>query len=194
METMTRWNRLKRWVAPGPRHGAGGRRLRPDAGSRLHGLVTLVDRDGRATMSELGALAWPITAAMLGETALGLCDTKLVGALGAAALGGVGMAGMVLFLGYAMIFGLMRGVKVRTAYAVGEGRPGDAVRYAHAGALLGAAAGVAIWAGGAEATHRWSAAMSSSEAYTSITSSRSTRIARMRAGRLHASSVVVSQT
>jgi multidrug resistance protein, MATE family len=36
-------------------------------------------------------------------------------------------------------------VKVRTAYAVGEGRPGDAVRYAQAGALLGAAAGFLIW-------------------------------------------------
>jgi multidrug resistance protein, MATE family len=142
---MVRWNRLKRWVAPGLRSFAGGWRLRPDAGSRLQGLVALAGHDGRATMRELVTLAWPIAAAMLGEVALGLCDTKLVGALGAAALGGVGMAGMLLFLGYAMIFGLMRGVKVRTAYAVGEGRPGDAVRYAQAGALLGAAAGVAIW-------------------------------------------------
>lgn len=103
------------------------------------------EEDARATMRELVALAWPITAAMLGETALGLCDTKLVGSLGAAALGGVGMAGTLLFLGYSLVFGLMRGVKVRTAYAVGEGRPGDAVRYAQAGALLGAAVGVAIW-------------------------------------------------
>ena len=97
-------------------------------------------------MQELVALAWPIAAGMLGETALGLCDTKLVGALGAAAIGGVGMAGMLLFVGYAMIFGLMRGVKVRTAYAVGEGRPGAAVRYAEAGAVLGAAAGVLLFA------------------------------------------------
>ncbi len=143
---MSLWNRLKRWVAPGLRWVAGGWRLRPDAGSRLDGLVTAAERERRATMSELVTLAWPIAAGMLGETALGLCDTKLVGALGAAALGGVGMAGVLLFLGYALIFGLMRGVKVRTAYAVGEGRPGDAVRYAHAGALLGAAAGVVIWA------------------------------------------------
>lgn len=140
---MARWNRLKRWVAPSLRLVAGGLRLRPDTGSRRHGLS---GRDGRATMIELTALAWPIAAGMLGETALGLCDTKLVGVLGAAALGGVGMAGTLLFLGYAMVFGLMRGVKVRTAYAVGEGRPGDAVRYGEAGAILGAAAGVAIWA------------------------------------------------
>lgn len=143
---MSLWTRLKRWVAPGLRFGAGRRSPRLDAGWRLGGLALLGGEERRATMKELVALAWPITAAMLGETALGLCDTKLVGALGAAALGGVGMAGMLLFVGYALIFGMMRGVKVRTAYAVGERRPGDAVRYAQAGALLGAAAGVGLWA------------------------------------------------
>jgi MATE family multidrug resistance protein len=97
-------------------------------------------------MRELFALAWPVAAGMLGETALGLCDTKLVGALGPAALGGVGVATMVLFLNYALIFGLMRGVKVRTAYAVGHGHPEDAVRYAEAGALLALGAGVVIFA------------------------------------------------
>ncbi len=151
---MDHYNRLKRWVAPGlralARALAGGRSLRPDAGSRPHGLAARTTSgffgpSGRATMQELVTLAWPIAAGMLGETALGLCDTKLVGALGASAIGGVGMAGMLLFVGYAMIFGLMRGVKVRTAYAVGEGRPGAAVRYAEAGALLGAAVGLVLW-------------------------------------------------
>src|SRR4051794_33831999 len=107
---MSWWNRLKRWVAPGLRLVAGGWRLRPDTGLRLNGRVERAGEDARATMRELVTLAWPITAAMLGETALGLCDTKLVGALGAAALGGVGMASILLFLGYALIFGLMRGV------------------------------------------------------------------------------------
>ncbi len=139
--------RLKRRLAPGlgalSRAVLGGRGLRPDTGWRGKGL----DARARAsTMRELVTLAWPITAAMFGETALGLCDTKLVGALGASALGGVGMATMLLFLGYAMIFGLMRGVKVRTAYALGEGRPADAVRYAQAGAILGAVAGAFIFA------------------------------------------------
>jgi MATE family multidrug resistance protein len=40
----------------------------------------------------------------------------------------------------------MRAVKVRTAYATGEGRPADGVRYATSGALLGAVAGVIVWA------------------------------------------------
>ncbi len=42
------------------------------------------------TMRELVALAWPIAAAMGGETLMGLVDTKLVGGLGPAALGGRG--------------------------------------------------------------------------------------------------------
>lgn len=81
---------------------------------------------------------------MLGETALGLVDTKLVGGLGAAALAGVGMASVLVFLGTSVVMGLMRGVKVRVAYAVGEGRHGDTIRYAQAGLILGGVAGVLL--------------------------------------------------
>ncbi len=96
-------------------------------------------------MRELIDLAWPIAAGMLGETALGLVDTKLVGGLGPAALGGVGMATVLLYLGYSMVFGLMRGVKVRAAHAVGAGRGNDAIRYAHAGIIFGAAMGALLF-------------------------------------------------
>src|SRR6478672_3488655 len=68
---------------------------------------------------ELFQLAWPIAAAMLGETAIGLVDTKLVGGLGPGALGGVGIATTLMFLNYSFVFGMMRGVKVRTAHAIG---------------------------------------------------------------------------
>ncbi len=98
----------------------------------------------KRTRVELVKLAWPIAAAMLGESALGLVDTKLVGGLGAEALAGVGTATVVLWLSYALALGLMRGVKVRAAYAIGEGRPGDAVRYAQAGALAGLALGACV--------------------------------------------------
>jgi MATE family multidrug resistance protein len=99
-----------------------------------------------ATMRELATLAWPIATGMLGDTLLGLVDTKLVGGLGPAALGGVGMATTLLFLNYSLIFGLMRAVKVRTSFAVGEERPEDGVRYAITGAVLGAAVGSVVWA------------------------------------------------
>src|SRR5262249_35462088 len=97
------------------------------------------------TLREVTSLAWPIAAAMLGETAIGLVDTKLVGGLGAAALGGVGVATVLMFLSYALVYGLMRGVKVRTAYAVGRGEPEVGVRYALAGVAMGAAIGAGVW-------------------------------------------------
>jgi MATE family multidrug resistance protein len=97
---------------------------------------------------ELFALAWPIAAAMLGETILGLVDTKLTGGLGPNALGGVGVATTLMFLSYSLVFGLMRGVKVRTAHAVGAGRSEDGVRYAQAGMFLGAIIGLLVfWIG-----------------------------------------------
>lgn len=94
---------------------------------------------------ELVQLAWPIATAMLGETAIGLVDTKLVGGLGPSALGGVGVATTLMFLGYSVVFGLMRGVKVRTAYAIGEGRPADGFVYARSGLVMGATLGLAVF-------------------------------------------------
>ena len=103
-------------------------------------------------MRELVQLAWPIAAAMFGETFIGLVDTKLVGGIGPAALGGVGIATMLMFLNYSVVFGLMRGVKVRTAFAVGMGRAQDGVRYARAGMLLALGAGVFVLVVGRDIT------------------------------------------
>jgi MATE family multidrug resistance protein len=114
--------------------------------------IELARHSARATMRELVALAWPIAAAMLGDTLLGLVDTKLVGGLGPAAIGGVGVATMLMFLNYSMIFGLMRAVKVRTSFAVGEKRPQDGVRYATAAAALGAIIGVVVFVLGRDTT------------------------------------------
>jgi len=121
------WHRrLKRRVAHAERH------RRDTAGRRS------MSAD---TMRELIALAWPIMTAMAGETLMGLVDTKLVGGLGAAALGGVGVAMTVAFLGYMVVFGIMRGVKVCVAHAVGRGHAHRGVRYAQAGVVLGLLAG-----------------------------------------------------
>jgi MATE family, multidrug efflux pump len=106
----------------------------------------------RETLREVTSLAWPIAAAMLGETAIGLVDTKLVGGLGAPALGGVAVATALMFLTYALVFGLMRGVKVRTAYAVGHGTPELGQRYALAGVLMGAGIGTIVWIFGRDIT------------------------------------------
>jgi MATE family multidrug resistance protein len=94
---------------------------------------------------QLVGLAWPIAAAMAGETLMGLVDTKLVGGLGPAALGGVGVAMTVVFLGYMVVFGIMRGVKSCAAFAVGKGVAHHGMRYAQAGSLIALFAGLAFW-------------------------------------------------
>jgi MATE family multidrug resistance protein len=101
-------------------------------------------RPQREVTREVFALAWPIAAAMLGETAIGLVDTKLVGGLGAGALGGVGLATTFMFLAYSMSFGGMRGVKVRVAHAIGEGNAHHGFAYARAGLVMGALFGAVM--------------------------------------------------
>jgi MATE family multidrug resistance protein len=82
---------------------------------------------------------------MFGETLLGLVDTKLVGGLGPAALGGVGVGTTFVFLSYAVVFGLMRAVKVATSHAVGRGEAEQGLRFAQAGLAVGAAIGAFVW-------------------------------------------------
>lgn len=130
---LRRLRRLKRRVAHALRAISRGPAGRP-RGSELFGRTT----------RELVALAWPIMTAMAGETVMGLVDTKLVGGLGPAALGGVGVAMTIVFLGYMIVFGVMRGVKVCVAHAVGEGRSHQGVRYAQAGVALGLVWGLAF--------------------------------------------------
>ena len=121
-------HKLKRWVAP----LFGGER--PDASGV------------QETRREVIDLAWPTAVAMLSDTAMGLIDTKLVSGLGSAALGGVGIATTIMWLNYSIVFGIMRGVKVRTSHAVGEGRPQDGLAYARAGLFLAFLCGTFIWA------------------------------------------------
>src|SRR5262245_42673613 len=94
---------------------------------------------------EIVGLAWPILAAMLGDIAMGLVDAKLVAGLGPAALGGVGLGIMILFLANSIMYGVVRGVKVCTAHAIGEGRAHHASLYAKAGVAIGILAGVVLW-------------------------------------------------
>jgi multidrug resistance protein, MATE family len=133
---MNRLERLHRYAARG---------LRWLANRRPGGRASPAGAAQRSTERDLIALAWPIAAAMLGETGIALVDTKLVASLGARALGGVGVAIVLMYLCYSLVFGLMRGVKVRTAYAFGQGRPEDGVRYAHAGVILGVLIGAGVW-------------------------------------------------
>lgn len=128
---LTKLSKLKRWVAP---------------------LVSGGERPNQQTRKEVIDLAWPTAVAMLSDTAMGLIDTKLVAGLGSAALGGVGIATTIMWLNYSIVFGLMRGVKVRTSHAVGEGRRQDGLAYARAGLFLAFLCGTFIWALSRDAT------------------------------------------
>jgi putative MATE family efflux protein len=64
-------------------------------------------------------LAWPVIAENFLETLLGIVDTALVGALGAAALAGVGSAHQILFLLISVLAALSIGCSVLVAQAVG---------------------------------------------------------------------------
>lgn len=57
----------------------------------------------------------------------------------------MGIATTLMFLGYSVVFGLMRGVKVRAAYAIGEERPEDGFVYARSGLLMGALVGTVVF-------------------------------------------------
>lgn len=108
----------------------------------LSSLSSTSARDAkRRTRAELIQLGWPIAVAMGGETVMGLVDAKLVGGLGRAALGGVGLGVTLTYLGYAVVMGIMRGVKVRTAFAVGEQRAQDGLAYARAGMWIAVVVG-----------------------------------------------------
>ena len=70
----------------------------------------------------LTRLSWPIAVSMLSYSAMTVVDTMMVGRLGAAALAGVGMGGVVSFALVVFSIGLLRGVKVLVSQAVGAGR------------------------------------------------------------------------
>lgn len=94
--------------------------------------------------AQIARLAWPICCAMLGETLIGLVNTKLVATLGADALAGVGIGNAVIYICMVTVMGLMRGIKICTAHAVGAAQAHTSKRYAQLG--LVAALFLGCWA------------------------------------------------
>lgn len=144
-----RYFKRKRRVASG-RPSSGSTRSNPSSGkrpssfARLSRLANRLSGLASPVFRELCSLSWPIAAAMLGDTALGLVDTKITGGLGAAALGGVGMGTVLMYLLYSLAYGTFRAVKVRTSHAVGEGMKEKGFSYARAGVLMGLGYGLLV--------------------------------------------------
>nr|MBA3457459.1 MATE family efflux transporter [Deltaproteobacteria bacterium] len=99
--------------------------------------LSWAERPGR----ELLHLAWPITISMLSFSAMTLVSTAFVASVGADALAGVGLGGIIGFALVCFGIGLLRGAKTLVSQSVGAGRR-DRIPE-----LLGAALGIALCLG-----------------------------------------------
>ena len=104
----------------------------------------------QSPLSELTRLAWPICVSMLSYSAMTVADTAFVGAIGPAALAGVGLAGTLAFAVLVFGIGLLRGVKVVVSQAVGaagndaKGGSDKIEEVSAAGLLIALAMGVVV--------------------------------------------------
>lgn len=106
------------------------------AGGRGHGL--------RGELRPLGRLAWPVILAEIGWMAMGIVDTLMVGPLGPAAIGGVGVAGILFFAIAACSMGLLLGLDTVIAQAYGAGQFDACRRWLWQGLWLGTFASVPL--------------------------------------------------
>ncbi|MCY4078031.1 MAG: MATE family efflux transporter, partial [Acidobacteria bacterium] len=123
---------------------------RPAAGAALRAL--------HAELPPTTRLATPIVVAELGWIAMGLVDLAMVGRLGPAAIGAVGI-GSVLFLAVVVFgIGMLLGLDTLVARAYGRGRPEECRRWLVQGAFLAGLLSVPLTlaAGGVAASlDRW---------------------------------------
>lgn len=93
---------------------------------------------------EVVKLAAPATASMLSYTLTGLVDTLMVGPLGAAALGGVGLSTALLFTVGAFLMGVVGAVSPLTARHEGAGDKRRAGSYVHQGVWVALTLGTTL--------------------------------------------------
>lgn len=96
-----------------------------------------VPADDRGAARALWRLGAPIATQAIVSSLLGFLDTLMVSALGAAALGGVGLGGRLLFVLTMMLVGISSGVGVLVAQFAGAGRRRAIRGPVTAAALLG---------------------------------------------------------
>lgn len=89
-------------------------------------------------------LALPVIGGMVSQNVLNLVDTAMVGSLGSAALGAVGMASFATFMSQAFIMALETGVQAIAARRLGEGRAGEVAVPLNGGLLLALVLGLPI--------------------------------------------------
>jgi MATE family multidrug resistance protein len=93
-------------------------------------------------LSEVVRLAWPISVSLLSFSLMTMVDTLFVGRIGAAALAGVGLGGIVSFTILCFGLGMLRATKIMVAQVAGAGRREAVLGYLGASLCLGAAIGL----------------------------------------------------
>ena len=86
--------------------------------------------------NRISALALPIIGGMLSQNLLNIVDTAMVGYLGDAALGAVGLGSFVVFMCSALVLGISTGVQTVAARKKGEGRTERAAMVLNSALLL----------------------------------------------------------
>ena len=77
----------------------------------------------RAELAETVKLAWPMALTQLGQIAMMTTDLALIGRLGEAAIASVGLAHLILFLGFVFGMGLVSAVATLAAQTYGARKP-----------------------------------------------------------------------
>jgi MATE family multidrug resistance protein len=77
----------------------------------------------RAEIADTVKLAWPMALTQLGQIAMMTTDLALIGRLGEAAIASVGLAHLILFLGFVFGMGLVSAVATLAAQAYGARKP-----------------------------------------------------------------------
>ena len=98
----------------------------------------------QARLSRVAGLALPIIAGAMATNLMSVIDTLMVGQLGVASLGGVGIGSQLFFLLVAVALGLAAGVQASVARRVGEGHVHRAGFYLNAGVLIAILAGFVL--------------------------------------------------
>lgn len=83
----------------------------------------------RGEIRPMFALAWPLVLAELAWMGMDLVDTVMVGGLGAAALGAVGLGGILFFVACIFGFGLLLGLDTLISQAFGAGDHAECRRW-----------------------------------------------------------------
>ena len=99
-------------------------------------------------LQRIADIALPLIAGALATNLMTVVDTLMVGQLGDAALGGVGIGGQLFFLWLSVLLGLAAGVQAMVARRVGEDRIEVTGRVLNAGIVLAVVIGLVLTGAG----------------------------------------------